>query len=162
MLPSFLPHNGQVILTGDFNCVANVELDTLSHNTWTDTTKHSSPQREDHYKKHILPILQQSQLVDAHRHLHPDTPAYTCFHPHGHGVSSSRIDHTYIPTSLALNLNKSTIQPIRELDHHILYTQFSSLDNSIPEDTPRAIPSSWFNNKNLILNIVNSLTGVSG
>ena len=102
---------------GDFNVYMNSKIDKLD----TMSEKNANPE----YRKEIISLIENFNLVDCCRSLHPEKKRYT-WHARG---KASRLDYCFISEHL-LNENKCDILPGLHSDHSIVSVEIGCLDST--------------------------------
>jgi exonuclease III len=130
--PSFLENNplqGQYqIITGDFNTVDNLTLDTFI------------PNHRHHHHCYTRSLMETNHLVDTFRHCHPLTREYTNVPPRG---NPARLDRTYLNLQATSNIiSAEHVHPSSSLTDHFSGIELSL---SLPVENPKG-PGFWMLN----------------
>ena len=114
--------NNKVIILGDFNLVLDVEKDTYNY-------KHiNNPQA----RKTVLNMMENNNLSDPFREIHPDVRQYTW--RKRNPIKQSRLDFFLITENMISSVKKCNILPSYRSDHSIitLSMQFSKFRRGKP------------------------------
>lgn len=103
---------GQYIIVGDFNCV----LDPLKGRSTSVDTSHS------HARKVLLQSINDLNLIEVWRKLHPNKKEFSCYS--STHKTSSHIDYFLISMSLLHHVNKCAYDSIVLSDHASISLNF--------------------------------------
>ena len=100
---SFLPRlpvplSEDIVLAGDWNCVAEPALDSSSHG-----------HPDTYFTTHLDPLLQRWRVTDSFRHQHPTLPIFSRRPAIGH--TARRLDRIYVSVNLIPLMSSTWIDP---------------------------------------------------
>jgi hypothetical protein len=109
ILPIIHNNFSELIWGGDMNMTLNPELD-----------KYGKTENKSKYVTKILQILQEYNLCDIWRLMHPDRKRYTWRKSTPKGIQQSRLDYLIIPQNLTTHIEKCEIEIGMYTDHSIV------------------------------------------
>ena len=119
-LPSHSPRPS-ILLMGDFNDYPNPALDFYNGNEF-DTAQ----QKNRLWQHYFSSTLDEANLLDAFRALHPTKQAFSRISIiHGKVVSSSRIDHALVSAKLTHNISVCDYEVCPYSDHHYMIVKLT-------------------------------------
>lgn len=112
---------GKIIVTGDFNCTIDRNLDRTNNHT-------KGAMKADRSRQALRDLMEKYNLVDTYRRLHPFGTAYSFTGPNGY---RARLDRVYADQDSTESLDQSTLQAVSFSDHDMVSASFGKEEENL-------------------------------